>query len=80
MYSKSILLTGSVILSLAQRTMSMSTKNPPSNIVVVGGGVQGTSVAYHLAKNAPASTKITILESKAPASAASGKGGGFMAR
>jgi len=59
------------------------------NIVVVGGGVQGTSVAYHLAQKHKASSsssssstplKITILESKAPASAASGKGGGFMAR
>ena len=48
------------------------------NIVVVGGGIQGTSVAYHLAKNSQAN--IVILESKEPASAASGKGGGFMAR
>jgi glycine/D-amino acid oxidase-like deaminating enzyme len=52
----------------------------PKNIVVVGGGIQGTSVAYHLAKRVPASTTVTILEAKAPASAASGKGGGFMAR
>ena len=52
----------------------------PKNIVVVGGGIQGTSVAYQLSKSAPAGTTITILESKAPASAASGKGGGFMAR
>lgn len=48
------------------------------NIVVVGGGIQGTSVAYHLAQNSNAN--IILLESKAPASAASGKGGGFMAR
>jgi glycine/D-amino acid oxidase-like deaminating enzyme len=47
------------------------------NIVVVGCGVQGTSVAYHLAMQTPASTKITLLESVKPASAASGKGGGF---
>jgi glycine/D-amino acid oxidase-like deaminating enzyme len=79
MSSRSILLAGAVILSLAQRTMSLSAK-APSNIVVIGAGIQGTSVAYHLAKNSPASTKITILEAKAPASAASGKGGGFMAR
>lgn len=38
------------------------------------------SQAYHLAQQAPPNTKITILEAKAPASAASGKGGGFMAR
>ena len=55
----------------------------PQNIVVVGGGIQGTSVAYHLAKRTAKSAqkpKITILESIKPASAASGKGGGFMAR
>lgn len=59
------------------------------NIVVIGGGIQGTSVAYHLAKaiqqgttasTTSSTTTITILEAKAPASAASGKGGGFMAR
>jgi glycine/D-amino acid oxidase-like deaminating enzyme len=70
-------------------TMSATTKN--KNIVVIGGGIQGTSVAYHLAKHRSSSsattttptttaTTITILEAKAPASAASGKGGGFMAR
>jgi glycine/D-amino acid oxidase-like deaminating enzyme len=81
MNSRSIVVAGAVLLSLAQRTMSLSAStSSPSNIVVIGGGIQGTSVAYHLAKNAPANTKITILESKAPASAASGKGGGFMAR
>lgn len=65
--------------------MSLSSTNTiPKNIVVVGGGIQGTSVAYHLAQNVPpahaSQTTITILEAKAPASAASGKGGGFMAR
>ena len=51
------------------------------NIVVIGGGIQGTSVAYHLHKKVSKSTTtITILEAKEIASAASGKGGGFMAR
>ena len=51
------------------------------NIVVVGGGIQGTSVAYHLAERTnKADVCITLLEAKAPASAASGKGGGFMGR
>lgn len=52
----------------------------PKNIVVIGGGIQGTSVAYQLSKKIdPSKTTIRILEAKAPASAASGKGGGFMA-
>jgi glycine/D-amino acid oxidase-like deaminating enzyme len=76
---RSRIVVGTFLLSIIKRTMAFSA-TAPQNIVVVGGGIQGTSVAYHLAKNAPANTKITILESKAPASAASGKGGGFMAR
>eukprot|EP00543_Licmophora_paradoxa_P008142 CAMPEP_0202454386 /NCGR_PEP_ID=MMETSP1360-20130828/12139_1 /ASSEMBLY_ACC=CAM_ASM_000848 /TAXON_ID=515479 /ORGANISM="Licmophora paradoxa, Strain CCMP2313" /LENGTH=414 /DNA_ID=CAMNT_0049073691 /DNA_START=111 /DNA_END=1355 /DNA_ORIENTATION=+ len=52
----------------------------PKNIVVIGGGIQGTSVAYHISKQAPKDVTITLLESKEPAAAASGKGGGFMAR
>jgi glycine/D-amino acid oxidase-like deaminating enzyme len=51
----------------------------PKSIVVVGGGIQGTSVAYQLAEK-DATVRITLLESVQPASAASGKGGGFMAR
>ena len=51
------------------------------NIVVVGGGIQGTSVAYHLAKaTQKEKPSITLLEAVQPAAAASGKGGGFMAR
>lgn len=52
------------------------------NIVIVGGGIQGVSVAYHLheSKSLPPGSTITILEAKHLASAASGKGGGFMAR
>ena len=61
-------------------SLSMSAAKPKfKSIVVVGGGIQGTSVAYQLHKASP-ETSIHILEAKAPASAASGKGGGFMAR
>ena len=49
-------------------------------VVVVGGGIQGTSVAYHLAEESDGNCHVTLLEAVAPASAASGKGGGFMAR
>jgi hypothetical protein len=78
-----------VLLEIPKSIMSLSTSAAASstikNIVVVGGGIQGTSVAYHLAKHSKRNDpshpiKITILESKEPASAASGKGGGFMAR
>ena len=65
-----------VVLVALELTMS-SAFSAPKNIVVVGAGIQGTSVAYHLAKASPDSTKITLLEAKEPASAASGKGGGF---
>ena len=55
-------------------SLSMMAAASRRNIVVVGGGIQGTSVAYHLAERG---AKVRILEAKAPASAASGKGGGF---
>ena len=58
-------------------SLSMMAATSRRHIVVVGGGIQGTSVAYHLAERG---AQVTILEAKAPASAASGKGGGFMAR
>lgn len=52
------------------------------NIVVVGGGIQGASCAFHLHQSdaLPPGSTITLLEAKSLASAASGKGGGFMAR
>lgn len=55
----------------------------PRHIVVIGAGIQGTSVAHHLHRRSsslPPESTITLLESQGPASAASGKGGGFMAR
>jgi len=51
----------------------------PKSVVIVGGGIQGTSIAYQIHKASP-ETSIHILEAKEPAAAASGKGGGFMAR
>ena len=62
---------------------SLQMTTSPRHIVVIGAGIQGTSVAYHLharSESLPPNSTITLLESNEPASAASGKGGGFMAR
>ena len=77
--------------SLAQAYSGAVAAIMPRNIVVIGGGIQGASVAFHLAEESAAKNalrgneeneplRITVLEAKGPASAASGKGGGFMAR
>merc|ERR1719203_415417 len=57
-------------------------KNNSRNIVIIGGGIQGVSVAYHIAKSSklPPNSNIKILEATEIAHAASGKGGGFMAK
>ncbi|CBQ70034.1 conserved hypothetical protein [Sporisorium reilianum SRZ2] len=65
----------------------MTTAASPStrNIVVVGGGIVGSSIAYYLSRAVAntasrAGTKITLIEaSSAPAPGASGKAGGFLA-
>ena len=59
--------------------MSATSSNDDSkgrNIVVVGGGIQGTSCAFHLHQSEalPPGSTITILEAQKLASAASGKG------
>jgi glycine/D-amino acid oxidase-like deaminating enzyme len=46
-------------------------------IVVVGGGIIGASIAYHLSLRGVA---CTIIERSAVGAAASGKAGGFLAR
>ncbi|KAF0374318.1 Protoporphyrinogen oxidase [Gigaspora margarita] len=35
---------------------------PPQNFVILGGGISGLTAAWYLARNAPSSTKITLLE------------------
>mmetsp|Transcript_28983 Transcript_28983/g.33310 ORF Transcript_28983/g.33310 Transcript_28983/m.33310 type:complete len:474 (+) Transcript_28983:75-1496(+) len=84
--STSTLTTRSKSMSMSMSTSTSTTATSskiPKNILVIGGGIQGTSVAYHLSQHPSynsQNTKIQILEAKSPASAASGKGGGFMAR
>lgn len=46
-------------------------------IVIVGGGIIGCSIAYHLSELGVMST---VVEKCSVASAASGKAGGFLAR
>lgn len=70
-------IVAALIISRLAHSLTMSAV--PKSVVVVGGGIQGTSVAYHISKTSP-STKVHIIEAKEPAAAASGKGGGFMAR
>src|ERR1700752_5098364 len=50
--------------------------NPPRRVVVCGAGVIGASVAYFLSRRGVA---VTVVERSAPACAASGKSGGFLA-
>ncbi|MBE9475557.1 MAG: FAD-binding oxidoreductase [Proteobacteria bacterium] len=45
------------------------------HVIVVGGGIIGASVAYHLAK---AGARVTVLEKAAPASGASSKSFGWI--
>lgn len=62
-----------------------SISQPTRSIVVVGGGIIGSSIAYYLSRAAAnsaarAATKITLIEASAtPAPGASGKAGGFLA-
>jgi glycine/D-amino acid oxidase-like deaminating enzyme len=58
----------------------MASHTAPKSLVIVGGGIQGASIAFWASKLSP-STHITVLEANdRVAPHASGKGGGFLAR
>ncbi|WVZ61918.1 hypothetical protein U9M48_011725 [Paspalum notatum var. saurae] len=52
---------------------------PPRRVVICGGGVVGACTAYFLSTHAACPTVPTLIERCAPACAASGKAGGFLA-
>jgi glycine/D-amino acid oxidase-like deaminating enzyme len=66
----------SAIFTLATALPNMSEKEKPKNVVILGGGIIGSSIAYHLSKRGVA--PLVVERSKVGA-AASGKAGGFLA-
>ncbi|TVU41409.1 hypothetical protein EJB05_14924, partial [Eragrostis curvula] len=52
---------------------------PPRRVIICGGGVVGACTAYFLSTHASSPTVPTLFEKCAPACAASGKAGGFLA-
>src|SRR5512140_1236185 len=46
-----------------------------AGVVIIGGGIRGASIAYHLAK---AGADVTVLEQQGPASATSGATGALV--
>ena len=54
----------------------------PHHIVVIGGGIAGTSTAYYLSTSSArsAETRITLVEGTKIAAGASGYSGGFLAK
>ncbi|KAK5061581.1 hypothetical protein LTR84_008125 [Exophiala bonariae] len=60
----------------------MTTNPPQKTIVIIGGGIIGSTTAYYLTRHAaynPALHKIHLIEATAIASGASGKAGGLLA-
>lgn len=67
-----------LLRQFARTTMA---SEPPKNIVVIGGGIIGSTSAYFLSHHSaydPAKTTITLLEATQIAGGASGKAGGLL--
>ena len=69
------LLHTTAALSMAARGLPLQ---PSSKVVILGGGLQGCASAYYLKQRG--FEDVTIVERTSVAAAASGKGGGFLAR
>lgn len=69
----------SLSLTLALPLPPPMSAAPPRRVVICGGGVVGACTAYFLATHAASPTVPTLVERCAPACAASGKAGGFLA-
>ena len=54
-----------------------SVDGAPGKVVILGAGLQGAALAYYLTRRG---VKPLIVEREKVAAAASGKGGGFLAR
>ena len=67
-----------LIVLIVHRTLGMSALSSKSHVAIVGGGIHGASIAFHLSKQIDA-PKVTIVERSA-GSSASYKAGGFLAR
>ena len=68
-----------LLMSVFKNAACMLPTVPSSRVVILGGGLQGCATAYYL-KQQHGFTDITIVERTSIAAAASGKGGGFLAR
>lgn len=62
----------------AALSMAKLPLKPSSKVVILGGGLQGCASAYYLKQRG--FDDVTIVERTSVAAAASGKGGGFLAR
>ncbi|ORX39993.1 putative cytoplasm protein, partial [Kockovaella imperatae] len=67
---------------LHRASLHLPTRTMPKNIVIIGGGIAGSTTAYYLSQSTSRSpdTKITIVEGTKIAAAASGYSGGFLAK